>query len=400
MQRPGIGAQTEPKRWQVQAREKVEQTSRAQRAYLRGRPTLVYSLAIRRNVRRDWLIYAVIGLYGFMVAAVAAWEGATQLFSPFIYLEKWIRPVAPLLAVALTSAALVSFRHRAAPLQSFLRATRRMFPPAKAASALMFLALAIFHGLFTSMKNLMNRLAQFSFDPVLAQWDQKIHFVDPWRLLPMWEPLTRFFQFQYVLAWLTLLAGVSCYATMFARRSVRDQYIWTFLICWILLGNVMASAVMSAGPVYYAEVVGSDRFQPLLDYLAFSAGSPVSSVHLQEMLWARYTTETLGMGSGISAFPSLHLSMATLWTLVAFRISRRLGAVMVAFTLITQIASVHLGWHYAIDGYFSIVATVAIWKLVGHFQTKATDSRIFTEPLVPSVESAYAPFPVGRSLQG
>lgn len=27
--------------------------------------------------------------------------------------------------------------------------------------------------------------------------------------------------------------------------------------------------------------------------------------------------------------------------------------------------SVLLGWHYAIDGYFSIAATIVIWKIVG-----------------------------------
>jgi len=27
--------------------------------------------------------------------------------------------------------------------------------------------------------------------------------------------------------------------------------------------------------------------------------------------------------------------------------------------------SVLLGWHYALDGYFSIIATISIWKIVG-----------------------------------
>jgi hypothetical protein len=35
------------------------------------------------------------------------------------------------------------------------------------------------------------------------------------------------------------------------------------------------------------------------------------------------------------------------------------------FCAVILFGSVHLGWHYAVDGYFSIIATVAIWKIVG-----------------------------------
>jgi len=32
-----------------------------------------------------------------------------------------------------------------------------------------------------------------------------------------------------------------------------------------------------------------------------------------------------------------------------------------------MVGSVHLGWHYAVDGYLSIVLTVLLWRVVGHF---------------------------------
>ena len=38
---------------------------------------------------------------------------------------------------------------------------------------------------------------------------------------------------------------------------------------------------------------------------------------------------------------------------------------LTVFALITQVGSVHLAWHYAIDGYLAALAIVPIWLLSG-----------------------------------
>jgi hypothetical protein len=38
---------------------------------------------------------------------------------------------------------------------------------------------------------------------------------------------------------------------------------------------------------------------------------------------------------------------------------------MTLFAIVIFIGSIHLGWHYAIDGYASALATAAIWIAVG-----------------------------------
>jgi len=70
-------------------------------------------------------------------------------------------------------------------------------------------------------------------------------------------------------------------------------------------------------------------------------------------------------GSGISAMPSLHLGMGTLLVLAAGRLDRRLMALALVYLVFLEIGSVHLGWHYAIDGYVGIAGALAIWRALG-----------------------------------
>jgi hypothetical protein len=71
------------------------------------------------------------------------------------------------------------------------------------------------------------------------------------------------------------------------------------------------------------------------------------------------------MGSGISAFPSMHLAIATLNAVFLWRFGGILRWIGIAFLVVTQLAAVHLAWHYAIDGYASMLATPVVWMLAG-----------------------------------
>jgi hypothetical protein len=342
-----------------------------------------YILETVSEARRDWPFYAVIFAYALVVLSATLINGVGEIFLPFLYLQKWLRPIYLLVAGFLTVVGIASLREEA-PLRAFITKIHRILPPARAASVLMFLGLAAFHGIFTSLKNLINLVVDFQFDRQLADLDALLHFGDPWTILPHWEPFTRLLQVQYSLVWVTLLAAMSFYVVLYCTRTLRTQYIWTFLICWIILGNVVAIQTMSAGPVYYAQVLGSGRFEPLMDYLSFSQHTAYSSVDLQNRLWVSYDSGVVDIGSGISAFPSLHLAMTSLWALVAYEVNKWFGRLMVLFAVLILIGSVHLGWHYAIDGYVSILATVAIWKLVGHFQRR----RHPIQPMIPAFNHA------------
>jgi hypothetical protein len=103
-----------------------------------------------------------------------------------------------------------------------------------------------------------------------------------------------------------------------------------------------------------------------MDYLhATSQVVPVPALAVQDMLWTSYVSHGAEVGRGISAMPSMHLATSFSFMLLGFAIHRRLGIALGLFTAFILIGSVHLGWHYAIDGYVAIAMTWLIWRIVG-----------------------------------
>ena len=73
----------------------------------------------------------------------------------------------------------------------------------------------------------------------------------------------------------------------------------------------------------------------------------------------------MATAGGIAAAPSLHIGVAVLQALMAWKISPLLGRILTVYAVIILIGSVHLGWHYAVDGYMAIIFAILIWLGVG-----------------------------------
>jgi hypothetical protein len=155
------------------------------------------------------------------------------------------------------------------------------------------------------------------------------------------------------------------------RPRLRAQYIYAFLFTWMLLGTVLGTALSSAGPVYYGRVVGGiDPYAPLMHRLyEINEVWKIWALPVQERLWAIYESRGLMLGSGISAMPSLHVATTTLTMILAWKYNKVVGIAMTIFLITIQIGSVHLGWHYAIDGYLSFALVFVIWAAVGRVLT-------------------------------
>ena len=60
-----------------------------------------------------------------------------------------------------------------------------------------------------------------------------------------------------------------------------------------------------------------------------------------------------------------------------------------AFFAVIQLASVHLASHYAVDGYVSIIVTVALWALAKPLAEWVAQSRASREPIgLPEPDAA------------
>lgn len=326
--------------------------------------------------RRDRLIHGFIALYALAATAMSWALPGHQPLVFLSYLGAWVATSAVMLLVGF----MVTGRQRRLKRQAEAAAAtpaearRSRIAAALVANVFLVLAIAVFMGVFTSVKSMLPQIAGgYAWDVRLADLDRALHGgVDPWRLL---QPLMGYKVIQgalsviYGTVWFGLLCGVPLLVTFAERaQAIRRQYFLTFLLTWVLLGNLVAGLFLSGGPVYFGEMTGDfARFQALLDYQRQGSGAFWSSYDAQVMLWYLYDDARVQLGSGISAFPSLHVAMATLTALTAWRLDRRWGAAAIVLLVAVMAGSVHLGWHYAIDGYASIALTAVIWFVVGRF---------------------------------
>jgi PAP2 superfamily len=186
------------------------------------------------------------------------------------------------------------------------------------------------------------------------------------------------------------------------RPRLRMQFFLTYVLLWALLGNVAATLLSSVGPVYYGRLTGlSDPFAPLMDYLhAANEVVPVLALNVQDMLWKSYSENGLAIIGGITAMPSMHIATSTSFALVAFATDRRLGYLFAAFAVIIQIGSVHLGLHYAIDGYAAAIGTCLIWLAVGWLLRQRIVMRLLGDTDADSSPRVQAGWSRGASIDG
>ncbi len=227
-----------------------------------------------------------------------------------------------------------------------------------------FLTTAFFL-VFTMLKTTMPYILPFWADPLMAGLDRALHFGhDPWavtHLFKAWFNADLMGQV-YFSAWLGPAMFLPVILILTDGNVARvNRFVWLYAFAWIVLGNVLALAFLSAGPVYFDRLVGSDEFAGLAASMA-QAGISSGNVGIaQDHLWQIYTSGAQQAGSGISAFPSVHIAMISVIALYIYERWRWLAPLSAFLVLSYLFLSVYLGWHYAVDGYFSLLAVTGVW---------------------------------------
>lgn len=239
------------------------------------------------------------------------------------------------------------------------------------AIGLLFLMYSVFFSAFQSTKVMIPALNPFELDVTYAELDRQLHGgVLPHELLQplLGYPIITFFIQGFYNIWFALMIVVLCWQMCDRSRPLlRMRFLMTFTLAWFVVGTLAAILMSSAGPVFFDRVTGYDGpYGGLLEYLrGVNEVYPIVALDMQEMLWTSYSTGALESGMGISAMPSLHVTISVLLFLFARHHSTWMAWALGINAVVIMLGSVHLGWHYAIDGYVGATLISLIWWGLG-----------------------------------
>ncbi len=209
--------------------------------------------------------------------------------------------------------------------------------------------------------------APYSWDHYFAEFDRLLFLgYDPWvithRVFSSLDA-TSLLDNLYLLWFLVLNLSAFSVAVLPMRNHTRLTFLLAYGLNWVIGGAFLAIILPAAGPVYMERITGDPVFVPLMDLLyQYSQLTEVRALGIQELLWEGYTNPDVDP-LGISAFPSLHVEMAATCAFLGFAASRVIGWTLALYTAAILVGSVHLGWHYAIDGIAGIVLAIVFWRI-------------------------------------
>ncbi len=218
-----------------------------------------------------------------------------------------------------------------------------------------FAAMVFFNKAMIELKPAIPAINPFSWDVAFMAWDRALHFgLDPWVILqPVlgYDYVTFAINLAYNFWFIALFSAWFWFGFRKEADELRTRFFLSYMLAWWIGGGLLAVMFSSAGPVYFDELgLLPNPYTELFAYLNDAdTRIPLWFLDTQQMLWDGHTGK--GPAFGISAMPSMHNASAVLFALAFAQVSRKLGWFFAAYAVVILVGSVHLGWHYAIDGY-------------------------------------------------
>lgn len=234
--------------------------------------------------------------------------------------------------------------------------------------AVIIFAITIF--IFSSIKVAIPAITPFVWDEAFMKMDLALFLgVHPWQMLQKvfgYPYATIALSILYNL-WIIIIAIVIAFSMFSKNSALRIQFFLSCALTWAISGGLLAIVFSSAGPCYYGYLVaGFDPYQAQMAYLREVEAQTglVYSLNIQDLLWLAYT-ENDGKIAGISAMPSLHIIFSLIIGFYVLRIRPWIGCLLLVYAATIFVGSVHLAWHYAVDGVAAFGLALLAWLASG-----------------------------------